>query len=263
MERAEKIKKLCMKMNVSEQEADGALRACNEDILDAALYLEALGRVRMPSGGYYSEMPRMEAGPAPQPQRHASESLGEALRRFGRWFVDVLKKGMDNYFEVWKNGVVSFRIPLTIFVILLLTPLMPFLAALIVIGLFFDYSYHFAGPNLKENGTCNRAAAGCSNVARDIRRSFSEGAERAGANREYADGGFGNNNVGNGGFGNGGFGNNSNGYSADGGFNNNSNNGNGNNSNGGNGNNSNGGNGGFSNNGNGNNSNGGNGGDGC
>ena len=62
MERAEKIQKLCLKMNVSEQEADAALRACGEDILDAALYLEALGRVRMPSGGAYSETPNMERG---------------------------------------------------------------------------------------------------------------------------------------------------------------------------------------------------------
>ena len=68
MERAEKIQKLCLKMNVSEQEADAALRACGEDILDAALYLEALGRVRMPSGGAYSETPNMERGPQPQPQ---------------------------------------------------------------------------------------------------------------------------------------------------------------------------------------------------
>ncbi|MBP5489558.1 MAG: DUF4342 domain-containing protein, partial [Lachnospiraceae bacterium] len=169
MERAEKIQKLCLKMNVSEQEADAALRACGEDILDAALYLEALGRVRMPSGGAYSETPNMERGPQPQPQRHASESFGEALRRFGRWFLDLLKKGMENYLEVRKNGETSFKIPLTIFVIALFTPLLPLIVVLMIIGLFFDYGYHFSGQNLKENGAYNKAAAGCSNVARDIK----------------------------------------------------------------------------------------------
>ena len=195
MERAEKIQKLCEKMNVSEQEADAALRACNDDILDAALYLEALGRVRMPSGGYYQETPNMDRGPQAAPQRHASESFGEALRRFGRWFVDVVKKGMINYLEVRKNGETTFRIPLTIFVILLFTPLLPAIVVLMIIGLFLDYGYHFAGPNLKENGACNRAAAGCSNVARDIKSSFAEGAN--GANGNGANGGEG----GNGGFG--------------------------------------------------------------
>lgn len=180
MERAEKIQKLCLKMNVSEQEADAALRACGEDILDAALYLEALGRVRMPSGGAYSETPNMERGPQPQPQRHASESFGEALRRFGRWFIDLLKKGMENYLEVRKNGETSFKIPLTIFVIALFTPLLPLIVVLMIIGLFFDYGYHFSGPNLKENGAYNKAAAGCSNVARDIKVSFTEGARNCG-----------------------------------------------------------------------------------
>lgn len=179
MERAEKIQKLCAKMNVSEQEADAALRACNEDILDAALYLEALGRVRMPSGGYYTETPNMDRGMNNEPQKHASESFGEAVRRFGRWFGGVLRKGMNNFMEVRKNGETSFRIPLTIFVILLVTPLLPVIVALLVVGLFFDYGYHFTGPDMKENGACNRAANGCSNVARDIKSSFAEGAQGA------------------------------------------------------------------------------------
>ena len=180
MERAEKIQKLCLKMNVSEQEADAALRACNDDILDAALYLEALGRVRMPSGGYYQETPNMDRGPQAAPQKHASESFGEALRRFGRWFIDLLKKGMENYLEVRKNGETNFRIPLTIFVIALFTPLLPLIVVLLILGLFFDYGYHFSGPNLKENGAYNKAAAGCSNVARDIKVSFTEGARNCG-----------------------------------------------------------------------------------
>ncbi len=173
MERNEKIQKLCLKMNVTEQEADAALRACGEDILDAALYLEALGKVRMPSGGYYSETPSMERGPQQQTQRHASESFGEAVRRFGRWFVNVVKKGMDNYFEVSKNGETSFRVPLTIFVIALFTPLLPFIIALLVVGLFFDYGYHFTGPDLKADNLGNAAAQGCANVAQDIKKSFS------------------------------------------------------------------------------------------
>ena len=119
MERTEKIQKLCLKMNVSEKEADDALRACGDDILDAALYLEALGRVRTPSGGFYTEIPGPERTVKSENNRHASESFGEAVKRFGRWFVGVLKKGMNNYMEVRKNGETSFRVPLTIFVIAL------------------------------------------------------------------------------------------------------------------------------------------------
>ena len=182
MEREEKIQKLCLKMNVSEQEADAALRACGEDILDAALYLEALGRVRTPSGGYYRETPNMERAPQPEPQRHASESFGEAVRRFFRWLLDMMKKGMHNYLEVRKNGETSFRIPLTVFVILLCTPCLPVVLILLVVGLFFDFGYHFSGPNVKENGVCNKAAAGCVNVARDIKQSFASNDDAAYSN---------------------------------------------------------------------------------
>ena len=181
MERAEKIQKLCLKMNVSEKEADDALRACGDDILDAALYLEALGRVRSPRGGFYAETPIAENATRATNDRHASESFGEAVRRFGRWLGGVIRKGMNNYLEVRKNGETSFRVPITIFVIALFTPCMPVIVALLVIGLFFDFNYHFAGPNIKENCTGNAITNGCSNVARDIKRSFAEDDEN-GAN---------------------------------------------------------------------------------
>ncbi len=172
MERTEKIQKLCLKMNVSEKEADDALRACGDDILDAALYLEALGRVRMPSGGFYAETPGPERNAQSQNTRHASETFGEAVRRFGRWTLGVIKKGMNNYIEVRKNSETTFRVPLTIFVIALFTPALPVIIALLVIGLFFDYSYHFTGPDLKDNNLGNAAAKGCYDVAHDIKRSF-------------------------------------------------------------------------------------------
>lgn len=181
MERAEKIQKLCLKMNVSEKEADDALRACGDDILDAALYLEALGRVRMPSGGFYAETPGPERTAQAQNTRHASESFGEAIRRFGRWTLGVLKKGMNNYLEVRKNGETSFRIPLTIFVIALFTPALAVIVALLVVGLFFDYNYHFTGPDLKDNNIGNAAAKGCYDVAHDIKRSFAGNDGAAGA----------------------------------------------------------------------------------
>ena len=162
-------------MNVSEKEADDALRACGDDILDAALYLEALGRVRTPRGGFYTEEPAMDApNRANNGQRHASESFGEAVGRFFRWFGGLIGKGMNNYLEVRKNGSTSFRVPITIFVIALLTPCMPLIVALLVVGLFFDYGYHFAGPNIRENCTGNAFTNGCSNVARDIKVSFTE-----------------------------------------------------------------------------------------
>ncbi|MBO4652071.1 MAG: DUF4342 domain-containing protein [Lachnospiraceae bacterium] len=182
MERTEKIQKLCLKMNVSEKEADDALRACGDDILDAALYLEALGRVRTPSGGFYTEIPGPERTVKSENNRHASESFGEAVKRFGRWFVGVLKKGMNNYMEVRKNGETSFRVPLTIFVIALFTPALAVIVALLVVGLFFDYNYHFTGPDLKDNNIGNAAAEGCYNVARDIKKNLAGDDGANGAN---------------------------------------------------------------------------------
>ena len=164
MERAEKIQKLCLKMNVTEVEADAALRACGDDILDAALYLEALGRVRMPSGGFYAETPTDGRADAQAPVRRASESFGEVIRKFFRWCLHVIRKGMDNYLEVRKDGETKFRLPITIAVIAALV-CFPVTVALLIIGLFCDFQYHFAGPDISEKFVGNTAAAGCSNVA--------------------------------------------------------------------------------------------------
>ena len=55
MTREEKITKLCEKVMVTREEADAALAANNDDILDAVLYLESLGRIRTPRTATYVE----------------------------------------------------------------------------------------------------------------------------------------------------------------------------------------------------------------
>lgn len=51
----EQVEKLREKASVSFEEAKAALEACNDDLLDAIIWLEKRGKVNAPvAGGYYS-----------------------------------------------------------------------------------------------------------------------------------------------------------------------------------------------------------------
>ncbi len=175
MEHKEKVAKICEKMEVDEFEADAALRACGDDILDAALYLEALGKVKRPAGGYYTEIPEnVRATEKAAPQRYASESFGEFVKRLLQKFVNLVKLGMHNYLQVRKNGESKLEVPITIFVILLLLPSCPIVLALMLISLFCDYSYRFVGENLNQDNSGNRISESCSRFAESVRKDWNE-----------------------------------------------------------------------------------------
>ena len=75
MTREEKITKLCEKVMVTREEADAALAANNDDILDAVLYLESLGRIRTPRTATYVEDMQEESYSEEPVRKHKSESF--------------------------------------------------------------------------------------------------------------------------------------------------------------------------------------------
>ena len=171
MTREEKINKLCEKVLVSEDEAEAALNACNDDILDAVLYLETLGKVRNPKVAAYVEEPMVEPKKESRKETHKSESFGEAVGKFCNWCLRVIKAGCNNYFDIAHNGDKVAGIPIIIPVILLI-PLGWLEAILLVVGLFCGCSYSFSGPAFSKNGKANSFSDKCSTKTEEFKEGF-------------------------------------------------------------------------------------------
>lgn len=178
MNREEKITKLCEKVMVTREEADAALAASNDDILDAVLYLESLGRIRTPKAAvvteettYYDEPVREQAAPK---KSHKSESFGEALGRFCKWCVKMIKAGCDNDFTIARNGEKIVSIPLII-PVLLLIPFFWLEAILLIVGLFLGCSYSLTGPAFDKDSKANSVSRKASEKAEKFRNDFNRG----------------------------------------------------------------------------------------
>lgn len=174
MEREEKITKLCEKVMVTREEADAALAANNDDILDAVLYLESLGRIRAPRTATYVEDMTEETFAEEPVKQHKSESFGEAVGRFCAWIVKLVKAGCENYLDIDKDGETKARIPLIVPALLLL-PCFWLEAILLIVGLCFGCQYSFSGPAFKKDGKANNVARKASEKTEQFREQFNRG----------------------------------------------------------------------------------------
>ncbi len=176
MDREEKITKLCEKVMVTREEAEAALAANNDDILDAVLYLEALGRIRNPKVAQYSEEYYEEPvkKSAPKKETRKSESFGEVLGRFCRWCVKMIKAGCVNCLDIEKDAEVVVRIPLIIPAILLI-PCFWLMGILMIVGLFFGFRYSLSGPAFDKENKINNASSRASERTEKFKSDFNRG----------------------------------------------------------------------------------------
>lgn len=174
MTNLDQVEKLREKAAVSYDEAKEALEASSGDLLDALIYLEKNGKVNTPEGGgYYNSEKASEASKKSAPKKKAQperDSFGDLLRRFFRFCAMLVHKGNTNSFEVIKDGQVKTAFPVTALVLLLLFVFWITLP-LIVIGLFFGYSYRFRGPDLGKDSV-NEAMSSVSETAKTLKKSL-------------------------------------------------------------------------------------------
>lgn len=183
----EKVTKLMEKTGVSREDAEGALRACSEDILDAILYLEMLGKVRRPEGSFAGTETAFDNGPRennndftknihkdssnPEEGRSTfSKELGKFFGCIGR----LIKKGMNNYLDVTKDGNCNFSIPLTILVFLFI-PFFWMMTILLLVLLLCGYRYEFRGPDFRSDDNANRMLNNASNACNAAKEEFKKG----------------------------------------------------------------------------------------
>jgi len=186
MTELEKAEKLREKADVTFAEAKEALDNSGGDILDALIYMENQGKVKVPAGGGFfsgADMPAQTANSAlsNNADSNNSESSGETfsdlMKRFGAFCLKMFNKGLNNYLEATKGDQHLFSCPVLIVV---------FLAAfffwvtipLFVISLFCGFRYRFSGADLGRDSV-NSVMDSASNVVDDVKRSFAESTNKA------------------------------------------------------------------------------------
>jgi len=147
MDRIALADKLREKANVSYEEAMAALEASNWDLLDAIVLLEQQGKVR--DTGYTT---KREKPPEEKEKKKAKEKKpqgGDGFDKFMAFVGKMLHKGNTNSIDIMRNGERKFGMPVTVWVLLLIV--LPFtfwiVIPLIIISLFFGFSFKFVGPD--------------------------------------------------------------------------------------------------------------------
>jgi NACalpha-BTF3-like transcription factor len=169
----ELVEKLRTHAEVSYDDAREALDACDDDLLDAIIYLERKGKIPKPEGtGAYTTEKQHTVKPVKPPKddyRDKGESFGHLMRRFFKWFGGVVRKGNRNLFVIYQADGELASMPVTLLVILLLF-CFPIVLPLMIAGLFFGFRYRFRGRELEGIGA-NRVMDGAASVAEDLKRS--------------------------------------------------------------------------------------------
>lgn len=172
----EQVTKLREYADISFEEAKAALEETNGDILEAIVNLEKNGKINAPKGGgnystaSESDKTQQEAagtGAKQQPEKD-SASFGELVGRFFRWCGRIIHRGNINSLEVSRNNEKLMSIPVTVLVLLLIF-IFWITIPLMIIGLFFGYSYRFAGPDLGRDNV-NKAMESVSEAAENFKK---------------------------------------------------------------------------------------------
>ena len=150
MQEQEKIEKLRQRADVSYEEARDALRACEGDLLDAMVYLERLGQAKAPEQTTFSTNAEENRSYENVPEavvrsqnENSDPSFGEQL---GHLLKTAFQKSLDNSLVVSHRGEEKFRLPILVVVLLFLVFNFGAIVALVV-SLFFDVKYQFAGKD--------------------------------------------------------------------------------------------------------------------
>ncbi|MBE5932714.1 MAG: DUF4342 domain-containing protein [Lachnospiraceae bacterium] len=177
MDNLEKVERIREKTGVSYEDAKVALEASNNDMLDAIVYLEKLGKVNAPKQSQYITRPEeYHSSEFQQAQENYEKSckkstFGEKVDNFGDWFKRVIKRSCEIKFNVDRYEERVFSLPLLALIIIMIVAFW-LVGILLIVGLFFDYKYSFEGVNpttVDINDLCNKASDTCTSLREDIK----------------------------------------------------------------------------------------------
>ena len=143
----EQVEKLREKANVSFEEAKRALEQTDGDLLEALILLEHEGKTAPVWGGSYSTNSQGAGYNRADNRAKHAEGCKNFFGAIGRFLTSVITVGGENYLDIYRNGQLVLSISVLAFVLLLLVGFWCILP-LMLIGLFFKFSYQIRGKEL-------------------------------------------------------------------------------------------------------------------
>jgi hypothetical protein len=179
MENFEKVEKLREKTGVSYEDAKKVLEQSNYDMLDAIIELERQGKVAEPKEGTYTagaskEMENVKKFEIAQKQYEkdcSGSGVKEGFKKLGSFIKMLFDKSLEIHFCVSKDGQKIAAVPVLvlIFLIMLFWVTLP----VIIIGLFFGFTYSFSGVDkviVDVNDVCDKAAQTAENIKNEFKK---------------------------------------------------------------------------------------------
>lgn len=173
MEHLEKVEKLRQRANVSYDEAKKALEECDWDMLDALVKLEAEGKVKDNGSQEETEsVHTLTVCESNQEEKKDNREQENVLTKLGRAIKYLVKKGCENSLVIKQHGQPLLDLPVIAFIILLILFFWVVIPVMVV-SLFFDFSYNFKGEDLgkeKVNKAMNSATEAVNNFKAEINK---------------------------------------------------------------------------------------------
>ena len=163
------------KTGASYEEAREALEACDYDVLDAIVWLERRGKAKTQTASYTTtvteeDVTTTEMSQAQSDYERATKDGGftKALNSIFDFLKRVLRKSVDVSFVAERHGEQVLSMPVLLLVLILIFAFWIALPLLIV-GLFFDFRYHFDGIGpVNINDVMNKASDGAEALKKDV-----------------------------------------------------------------------------------------------
>lgn len=177
MDKLEKIEKIIEKTGVSYAEAKNALEEANEDLLDAIVLLESQGKIKKPEMAAYTtrteESSQEFREAAMHYEENGGEKFGNIMVRILKWCGQLIRKGCESFFIVRRYGQEVVNAPVIVLILLLLCAFW-IIVPLMIVGMFFGYSYSFSGAiarTVDVNKACDKAAEAAEAMRQEFTKS--------------------------------------------------------------------------------------------
>ena len=184
MERNEMIEVLMGKANVSREEAEEALEKCNDDVLDAIVYLENTGKIRKPTNSVFYTNEYKETyndkNEVTNIYKNKKENKYRSRNNFEGIFESVCKyiDTCNNiFFEIIREKRTILRVPLTVVIVLLFFTFW-IVIPLMIIGLFFDIEFYISSIKVnteKVNKIFSEISRNVKRIKEELRKRFKNG----------------------------------------------------------------------------------------
>lgn len=176
----EQVEKLRSYANVSFREAKEALEFTNGDLLEAAIYLEQQGKIGAPenqgtyrteeSSEYYRQEDQSHDESQYERRDESQYTMRAQLKKLWDGFCILVHKANTNYFVLRRRNGATTAVPVTL-LILGLFFFFWIVVPLMILGLFFGWTYRFSGPDLGRE-TINKVMDSASKTAEDLKKTM-------------------------------------------------------------------------------------------